>query len=130
VQTWTPSPQSLAPGTPGTPAPAPSVTPAPAVATNTPPATAPAAVASPESVAPAAPAVPVVATVSVSFDVRGDFYSGMQVTVDGRRVQGDWPVTDRLRVGAHTILYSWTSGPRQGTSLTETVMLTTGPRNG
>jgi hypothetical protein len=68
--------------------------------------------------------------VSVSFDVRGDFYSGMQVTVDGRRVQGDWPVTERLRVGSHIIVYSWTSGPRQGTSITETVMLTTGPRNG
>jgi hypothetical protein len=103
------------------PAPTPSVT--PAAPTPTPPAPTAAA-------PPAEPVAPAVATVSVSFDVRGDFYSGMQVTVDGRRVQGDWPVTEPLRVGSHTIVYSWTSGPRQGTSITETVTLTTGPRNG
>ncbi|MGB7217761.1 MAG: protein kinase [Vicinamibacterales bacterium] len=103
-------------------APAPSAAPA-APAPDPPPAPAPAA---PPRKRPAPP----VATVSVSFDVRGDFYSGMQVTVDGKRVQGDWPVTDRLRVGTHAVTYSWTSGPRQGTSITETVTLTTGSRNG
>lgn len=103
-------------------APAPSAAPA-APAPDPPPAPAPAA---PPRKRPAPP----VATVSVSFDVRGDFYSGMQVTVDGKPVQGDWPVTDRLRVGTHAVTYSWTSGPRQGTSITETVTLTTGSRNG
>ena len=123
-------PATAAPSQPagGEPAPAPTGTAAPTIpapVVETPVRTAP----PPE--AAAAPPTPAAARVTVRLDVGNSAYTGLVITFDSRRIDGqELPIVlSGVQAGPHEVTYRWTSGALMGKTINSTVNLRAGGSN-
>ena len=66
-------------------------------------------------------------TASAYIGVRGDSYTGLRVTLDGRDLPGPYPAQlPRIAASRHRIVFKWSEGALSGVEVSDTIDLTGG----